>query len=91
MARSLALRVGRVGARSRLNAAAVGFAPEELMQVQPESVLKDEHTPAGLRMNAGTAGESEGNQHALHVRYSKLDYKYSVVLGCKLREPLLVG
>jgi hypothetical protein len=41
------------------------------MQVQPEPVLKDEHALAGLRMNAGAAGEGEGNQHALHVRYSK--------------------
>jgi len=41
------------------------------MQVQPEPVLKDEHAPAGLRMTAGAAEEGEGNQYALHVRYSK--------------------
>ena len=50
------------------------------MQVQPEPVLKDEHALAGLRMNAGAAGEGEGNQHALHVRYSKRAHSCSFVL-----------
>jgi hypothetical protein len=40
------------------------------MQIEPEVVLKDEHTQARLRMHAEAAREREHNEGSLHLLYS---------------------
>src|SRR5258708_33427723 len=52
--------------RRRLYAAAIRLAAHELMKINPEVVLKDEHALARLRMHAEAARERERNEDSLH-------------------------
>jgi hypothetical protein len=71
-----------VDPRNRFHAAAIHLAAQELMKVEPEAVLKNEHILARLGVNAEDARECERKKSSLHRHYSTFPFEYAPSLMC---------